>query len=116
MISIFVFSLIAYGICNILIWGSLFSGWRSFLYGFGGGDYSIYKLFTCFMCLGFWVGVVLSGVGIYYGIAQLLVITTPNLYLTLLLNGAFSSAVCWLINTIQEWFEPEDNGNGPQIL
>jgi len=61
------------------------------------------------MCLGFWVGVVLSGAGLYYGVASLVIISTPNIYLTLFLGGAFSSGICWIINTAQEWLEKDDS-------
>ena len=55
------FILIAYGMTQILIFGSIFNKIRpskSWLGGFG-------KLFHCPMCMGFWVGVFLFGINKY---------------------------------------------------
>ena len=52
------FILTAYGLTQILIFGSIFNKVRpprSWLNGFG-------KLFHCPMCMGFWVGVFLFGI------------------------------------------------------
>jgi len=52
------FILTAYGLTQILIFGSIFNKVRppkNWLYGFG-------KLFYCPMCMGFWVGVFLFGI------------------------------------------------------
>ena len=52
------FILAAYGLTQILIFGSIFNKIRppkSWLNGFG-------KLFYCPMCMGFWVGVFLFGI------------------------------------------------------
>ena len=99
----FIFLLICYGACNNLIYGSVFEGFRDLLAKFGTGGYSIYKLFTCFMCLGTWMG---------FAISTLLILTkntTPlsidNHYLSVFLHGLLSTAGVWLIHTIQEAFE-----------
>ena len=55
------FILTAYGLTQILIFGSIFNKMRpgkNWLYGFG-------KLFHCPMCMGFWLGVFLFGINGY---------------------------------------------------
>jgi hypothetical protein len=42
--------------CNNMIYGSIFQGFRNLLAKLGTGGYSIHKLFSCFMCLGTWMG------------------------------------------------------------
>ena len=102
------FILICYGACNNMIYGSIFEGFRKFLSRFGTGGYSIHKLFSCFMCLGTWMGFALSALMIYFGHADL----TPmgslgvtDLLLMTFLNGLLTAAGVWLIHTVQEAFE-----------
>ena len=102
------FILTCYGACNNIIWGSSFEGFRNFLARFGTGDYSLYKLFTCFMCLGTWMGFAISAILAYFGYLNI----TPwgsqgidNVYLVIFLNGLLSGGTSWLINTLQEAFE-----------
>lgn len=99
----FIFSLICYGACNNLIYGSIFEGFRNYLMKFGTGGYSLYKLFTCFMCLGTWMGFAISSILISTGNETPIV--TNNVYLTVFLHGLFSAAGVWLIHTLQEMLE-----------
>ncbi len=56
--KIVLFELLAYGITNILVFGSIFKSWRDF---WGKINPSFFgKLFTCPLCLSTWVGGVLS--------------------------------------------------------
>lgn len=103
-----IFILICYGACNNLIYGSVFEGWRDFLGRMGTGGYSIHKLFTCFMCLGTWMGFAVSGIMLYFGYGKLtpmgsLGVTNP--YLIVFFNGLISAAGVWLTHTVQEAFE-----------
>jgi hypothetical protein len=98
-----IFILICYGATNNLIYGSIFEGYRNFLKRFGSGGYSLYKLFTCFMCLSTWIGFVVSGTLIYFNTKT--PITTDNIYLTIFLCGLLSSGGVWLIHTLQEALE-----------
>lgn len=100
------FILVCYGACNNMIYGSLFEGWRNFLSTFGTGGYSLHKLFNCFMCLGTWMGFIISTMLTYAGYKHL----TPfgeleNLYLLTFLNGLASAGGVWLIHTLQEALE-----------
>ena len=107
MKELFIYSFIVYGICNILIWGSNFIWWRTFLSKFGEGEYSLYKLFTCFMCLPTWIGPFVSAMSIIFGDGSLSVTNQffDNIALVLFFYGVFSSGLIWLINTIQEKLE-----------
>ncbi len=103
-----IFILICYGACNNLIYGSLFEGWRNFLSKFGNGGYSLYKLFTCFMCLGTWMGFAVSAILIYFGYQNLTPmgsIGITNLPLLIFLNGLVATAGVWLTHTLQEALE-----------
>lgn len=103
-----IFLLICYGACNNLIYGSLFEGYRNFLAKFGTGGYSLYKLFTCFMCLGTWMGFAISLILAYFGYAELTPVGAmgvTNLYLLIFLNGLLSAGGVWLIHTFQEKLE-----------
>jgi len=103
-----IFLLICYGACNNLIYGSLFEGFRNYLGKFGTGGYSLYKLFTCFMCLGTWMGFVFSIMFTYFGYADLTPIGSigiTNVYLLIFLNGLLSAGGVWLIHTFQEFLE-----------
>ena len=58
MVELTYFVLAAYGLTQILVYGSIFNKVRpkkEWLNGFG-------ELFHCPMCMGFWVGVVLWGI------------------------------------------------------
>lgn len=105
---VLLFILICYGACNNIIYGSIFEGFRNLLKNFGTGGYSIHKLFTCFMCLGTWMGFILTFIFNFFGYLTL----TPfgslgitDLYLVVLLNGLVSTTGVWLIHTFQEALE-----------
>ncbi len=104
----FIFILIAYGTCNNLIYGSIFEGYRTFLSRFGTGGYSLHKLFTCFMCLGTWVGFGLSALLNHYGYGYLTPIGSigiTNVTLMIFLNGLLTAGGVWLIHSLQEALE-----------
>jgi hypothetical protein len=107
MITI-IFILICYGACNNMIYGSIFEGFRTLLSKFGTGGYSLHKLFTCFMCLGTWVGFLLSFVLMklnYLNITPVGSLGINEPYLVIFLNGLVSAAGVWLTHTLQEFME-----------
>ncbi len=101
--NIFAFLIVCYGACNNMIFGSIFEGFRTFLAKFGTGGYSFHKLFTCFMCLGTWVGFVITGLLILCNVPTPMII--DNAFLSIFLHGLLSGGGVWLIHTIQEAFE-----------
>jgi hypothetical protein len=103
-----IFILIAYGACNNIIYGSIFEGFRNTLTKFGTSGYSLHKLFTCFMCLGTWMGFALSLIFTYFNYANLTPVGSmgvENVYLMVFLNGLLTAGGVWLTHTIQEAFE-----------
>ena len=98
-----IFILICYGACNNLIYGSLFEGFRNFLMKFGTGGYSLYKLFTCFMCLGTWMGFAISTLMVLFNVP--LLFESKSIFFTIFLHGLFSAGGVWFIHTVQEMLE-----------
>ena len=85
------FILAAYGLTQILVYGSLFNKIRpprQWFYGFG-------KLFHCPMCMGFWVGVFLWGINRYTELFTF----DYNLVNPLIL-GSLSSGTCYLLGVL----------------
>lgn len=89
--GLFYFILAAYGLTQILVYGSIFNKVRpprQWLHGFG-------KLFHCPMCMGFWVGTFLWGINRYtelftfdYNLANALIL------------GSLSSGTCYLLGVL----------------
>ena len=103
-----IFTLICYGACNNIIYGSVFEGFRTFLSKFGTGGYSIHKLFHCFLCLGTWMGFAITLIMNYFGYLTLTPVGSlgvQNLWLVVFLNGLLSGGSVWLVNTVQSCFE-----------
>jgi hypothetical protein len=103
-----IFILISYGACNNMIYGSIFEGWRNTLSKLGTSGYSLHKLFTCFMCLGTWMGFAISAIMLQFGYGHLTPVGSIGVedpYLIVFLNGLLSAAGVWLIHTVQEAFE-----------
>jgi len=103
-----IFILLCYGACNNIIYGSIFEGFRNHLATYGTGGYSLYKLFTCFMCLGTWMGFAVTLIYTYFGYSN----NTPmgsigveNLPLMVFFNGLVATAGVWLLHTVQEALE-----------
>jgi len=102
--GILIFILLSYGISNIVVYGSIFNGFRDFWSKFNPSFFG--KLFTCMMCFPTWVGFVLSTT------FQLLGYDTPmveygidNIYLAIFLDGCLTSGGVWLLHTVQEYLE-----------
>lgn len=112
MIKLIIFILVSYGITNIMIYGSIFEGFRNF-FGVNKEKPKFFgKLFGCFMCLSFWVGAKMSFMmyspTLVNGLVNdLLVfgITIPKLYLATFFDACLTSAGVWLIHTVQERLE-----------
>tara|TARA_B100000085_G_scaffold280102_1_gene304477 strand:+ start:459 stop:785 length:327 start_codon:yes stop_codon:yes gene_type:complete len=91
MIELLWFVLAAYGLTQILIYGTIFNKIRpkkDWLRGFG-------ELFHCPMCMGFWVGVFLCGVSCY---TQLFTFETSLMNLFIL--GCVSSGTSYILNVL----------------
>jgi hypothetical protein len=102
--KILLFIFLAYGITNILVFGSIFDNWRNFWQKINPGFFG--KLFSCPLCLSTWVGAILSFILNKYGYStpfQSYGIT--HLPLIVFFDACFSSGTVWLIHTLQEHFE-----------
>ena len=82
------FILICYGATNILCFGSIFDRLRARLDGLG--SVMLTELIHCPMCVGFWVGVLVSLLG--HGVAH------P------FFDGCISSGCCYLLRLAAEFF------------
>lgn len=111
-----IYFLLAYGICNIII--------------FANGPFHIFKkmhiffkekypimeeMTTCFICLPTWCGFVLSAVNIlffpYVPFTPMnMVIFNKTLWCFIIIfDGLLTSGGCWLIHTFQEMMERINN-------
>lgn len=112
MIYLILFIFVAYGASNIMIYGSIFSGWRR-LWGTDKDNPSFFgKLFGCFMCLSFWWGIILSITMFSPTLASGLLtdftafgVVIPKTVLSVFFDACFASGGVWLVHTIQERIE-----------
>lgn len=110
LVTFIVYGFLMYGLSNILIYGSLFQWFRNFLFSLGSGDYSLYKLFTCTMCLPTWLGFGFGFFMYYVGKERLLITNmfydlNDYKYISILLTGIITSGIVYFINTFVEYFE-----------
>jgi len=85
------FVLTAYGLTQIIVYGSIFNKIRpsrTWLYGFG-------KLFHCPMCMGFWTGLLLFGINEYTEL-----FTFEYTFANALILGWLSSGTCYLLSVL----------------
>ena len=102
--KLFIYLLLSYGITNIVVFGSIFNGWRNFWVKYNPGFFG--KLFTCPLCFSTWVGFILSSIFIYFGyVTPMSMYGVTNIPLIIFLDGCFTSGSVWLMHTIQEAFE-----------
>ena len=104
--SILVSILVCYGICNIIVYGSIFEGLRDKLNLYSPDFWG--KLFTCMMCLPFWVGIFISTSVHLLGYNQFSPLSLnglDNCYISIFFDACFFSGTTWLIHTLQEHFE-----------
>ena len=85
------FVLCAYGLTQILVYGSLFDAIRPSKESFG----SLGELFHCSMCMGFWVGVFLWSIN---GFTELF--NFEYKIINSLLLGSLSSGTSYVLNMI----------------
>jgi hypothetical protein len=105
---ILIWLLAAYGMSNILVYGSIFHGMRNGIKDWGDSVLPfntlakfVGDLLSCMMCTSTWVGFFLS---IFYYSPSTSFIGTP-LWISWFFDGIMSSGAVWVINAIVEWFE-----------
>ena len=109
MTQLLVFMITAYGLTNILVYGSIFNKPRNYINEQSENEENILKDFfkflrdmlSCMMCCSTWVGF-FFGIFLYSPIHQTLEV---NPYVSWFFDGMLASGSVWAINSIIEWFE-----------
>jgi len=106
MTNLIIFILASYGISNILVYGSIFGWWREQVEKLGTGRASLYKLWTCMMCMPTWVGFLLSGTLQHFGVeTPFVTYGVENYFLVVFLDGVLASGGVYAFNVLVEYFE-----------
>ncbi len=109
MENLFLWAFLAYGITNILVYGTIFNGPREVIFKlaqneknpFQGFFLFVKNMISCMMCCSTWVGFFL-GLLLYSPTWEYLDVTE---WVSWFYDGLFASGVVWTINSIVEWFE-----------
>jgi hypothetical protein len=109
MTQLILWMVMAYGISNILVYGSIFNGPRNFINSWGANNLTPFqgfgaflsKMLSCMMCCSVWVGF-FYGIFLYSPVHELLGVSG---YVSWFFDGMLASGAVWTINAIVEWFE-----------
>lgn len=109
MKELVLWSIMAYGMSNILVYGSIFNGPRNWInkaannpsQRMRGFFIFLSDMLKCMMCTPTWLGF-FFGIFVYSPVHEILGIT--NL-VSWFFDGMFASGSVWAINSIIEWFE-----------
>jgi hypothetical protein len=104
--GLLIFILLNYGMSNIIVYGSIFNGFREFWKSVSPNFFG--KLFSCMMCTPFWTGSLLSITFQLMGYNDLSPSTSygvNNLFLSIFFDGVLASGTTWLLHTFQEMME-----------
>lgn len=109
MTQLILWMIMAYGISNILVYGSIFNRPRNFIIRESENeenflqDFFIFlrDMLSCMMCTPTWVGF-FFGIFLYSPVSQILEVTP---YVSWFFDGMLASGSVWAINSIIEWFE-----------
>jgi len=101
--------LAAYGMSQILVYGSIFEPLRAGLHKWGEDEYAPFQgvgkflsgLISCMMCTSTWVGFFL---GLTIFSPTLFLFETPIEY-SWFFDGCMASGGVWALNAIIEWYE-----------
>jgi hypothetical protein len=107
--SILIWTFISYGLMNIIVYGSIFSGLRDFINRVSKQEIFlispifnfIYGIISCPMCFSTWGGFFL-GLVLYSPTMEYLGVCYE---LAWFFDGIFSSGAVWALNSIIEWYE-----------
>jgi hypothetical protein len=99
----------AYGISNILVYGSIFNGPRNKINEFASNPDNLLHGFwvfladmlKCMMCTPTWIGF-FFGIFLYSPVHEILGVTS---WVSWFFDGMLASGSVWAINSIIEWFE-----------
>ena len=98
--ELIIWILAAYGMSQILVFGSIFDNIRNFI-----TEHSKFfgDLLGCMMCTSTWVGFFFS-LAFFSPTASLVTIPYSNIFF----DGMLASGGVWAINAVIEWFEERD--------
>ena len=99
----------AYGMTNIIVYGSIFNGPRNFInkasntpkYPLRGFFIFVSDMIKCMMCASTWIGF-FFGIFLYSPVHEILGVTP---WASWFFDGMLGSGSVWAINAIIEWFE-----------
>jgi len=95
------FILLNYGISNIIVYGSIFEGFRSFWERVSPNFFGV--LFNCMVCTPFWTGLILSLT--FKSVSPFNSAGVDFIPFSIFLDGCLSSGTVWLLHTFQEMME-----------
>jgi hypothetical protein len=107
MIQIFLWSIVSYGITTIVVYGSIFNGFRNTLKLLGEKSKVINffsTLIHCPLCFSTWVGFFLS-ISLFSVTDVFLNLSEETNFMYVFFDGMYSAGIVWIINTIVEFFE-----------
>ena len=106
--------MMAYGLCNILVYGKIFNGPRDAIKKWGEGTLPLHgfgtfltDMLACMMCSSVWVGF-FFGIFLYSPVHEMLGVSK---YVSWFFDGMLASGSVWVINAIVEWFEENRPSN-----
>jgi uncharacterized membrane protein len=99
----------AYGMTNIIVYGSIFNGPRNAInkasnnphFPFRGFFIFVSDMIKCMMCASTWIGF-FFGIFLYSPVHQILGVTP---WASWFFDGMLASGSVWAINSIIEWYE-----------
>lgn len=107
----------AYGMTNILVYGSIFNGLRNWIHKNADPNAGwvifrpifafISSLIQCVLCTSTWVGFFLS-LALYSPWHEIIGL---NKYFSIFFDGMLSAGAVWAINSVIEWFEENRPNN-----
>lgn len=110
------FLLIAYGVSNITVFGSIFKKFRTFCENVSPNFLGM--LFTCMICLPTWVGFLGSSLVwspsldyqvVTHGVSFFGLFDISKEFIATFLDGCMTSGAVWLIHSFQEAMERHFN-------
>jgi polyferredoxin len=105
----------AYGMTNILVYGSIFNGLRNWIHKWGNSEWYAFHglgkflsgLISCVLCTSTWVGFFLS-LTFYSPSIELM---NFNPYFSWFFDGCLASGAVWGINALVEYWEGNRHTN-----
>ena len=113
--NLVIWAMVAYGMTNILVYGSIFNGFRQSIHNWGNNEFAPFNflgkflsgLISCVLCTGTWIGFFLS---LAYFSPNVDIIGL-NKFLSVFFDGMLSAGLVWAINAVIEWFEENRPSN-----